>query len=49
MNAFYLFHTLTDPLLKCHIREKTEELHVVVKRKLIVREYYTLDSDSDGN
>jgi hypothetical protein len=48
MNAVYLFHTLTDPLLKCQIR-KAEELCVAVKWKLIEHEWYTLDTNSDDD
>ena len=40
---------LTDPLLKLQIRKKADVLHAAVKRKMIVKEYYTMDSDSDDN
>ena len=51
MNAVYLCHIymLTDPLVKLQIQKKAEVLHAAVKRKMIVKEYYTMDSDSDNN
>jgi hypothetical protein len=47
MNAVYLFHLLTDPILKCQIWKKAEELRITVKRKLKKGEYYSLDTHSD--
>jgi hypothetical protein len=47
MNAVYLFHLLTDPILKCQIRKKAEELCVAVQWKLKKGEYYTHSDDED--
>ena len=37
------------PILKLQIRKKAEVLRAAIKWKMIVKEYYTLDSDSDDN